>query len=106
MLDPAVQPTETPLWIARRADGAISGGEMSDGNPSGYLPGDPRYGLQGEALKDYYRTKPAQWAIYCWDKPRTAEIRRALLAEQKSYVKNFGERVIGYGHFVSDDGRD
>ena len=37
---------------------------MSDGNSSGYLPGDPRYGLQGEALKDYYRTKPAQWAIY------------------------------------------
>jgi uncharacterized protein len=32
--------------------------------------------------------------------------RRALLAEQNSYVKNFGERVIGYGHFVSDDGRD
>ena len=32
--------------------------------------------------------------------------RRALLQDQKSYVKNFGERVIGYGHFVSDDGRD
>ena len=79
---------------------------MSDGNPSGYLPGDPRYGLQGEALKDYYRTKPAQWAIYCWDEPGTAETRRALPAEQKSYIKNFGERVIGYGHFVSDDGRD
>jgi uncharacterized protein len=80
--------------------------EAEDGNPSGYLPGDPRYGLQGEALKDYYRTKPAQWAIYCWDKPGTAETRRALLTEQKSYIKNFGERVIGYGHFVSDDGRD
>jgi uncharacterized protein YciI len=79
---------------------------MSDGNPSGYLPGDPRYGLQGDALKDYYRTKPAQWAIYCWDRPGTAETRRALLAEQKSYVKNFGERVIGYGHFISDDGRE
>jgi hypothetical protein len=78
---------------------------MSDGNPSGYLPDDPRYGLQGEALKDYYRTKPAQWAIYCWDKPGTAATRRALPAEQKSYIKNFGERVIGYGHFVSDDGR-
>ena len=73
---------------------------------TGYLPGDPRYGLQGEALANYYRTKAAQWAIYCWDKPGTAEARRALLAEQKSYVKNFGERVIGYGHFVSDDGRD
>jgi len=74
--------------------------------PTGYLPGDPRYGLQGEALKDYYRTKPAQWAIYCWDKPGVAETRRALVPEQKRYVASFGERVIGYGHFVSDDGRD
>src|SRR5262249_47132094 len=62
--------------------------------------------LQGEALKDYYRTKPAQWAICCWDKPGMETTRRALLAEQNSYVKNFGERVIGYGHFVSDDGCD
>jgi hypothetical protein len=91
---------------------------MNDtGNP-GYLPGDPRYGLYGDALKDYYRKKAAQWAIYCWDKgersdavlrtamPSTADKRKALLAEQKTYVNNFGERVIGYGHFVSDDGRD
>ena len=35
-----------------------------------------------------------------------ADKRRALLAEQKKYVAGFGERVIGYGHFVSDDGRD
>jgi hypothetical protein len=73
---------------------------------TGYLPGDPRYGLSGEALRNYYRTKQAQWAIYCWDKPGTTETRRGLVQDQKSYVKNFGERVIGYGHFVSDDGRD
>ena len=79
---------------------------MSNGEAGDYLPGDPRFGLSGEALKDYYRTKPAQWAIYCWDKPGMSEARRALLPEQKRYVKNFGERVIGYGHFVSDDGRD
>jgi uncharacterized protein YciI len=79
---------------------------MASGEAGDYLPGDPRYGLSGEALKDYYRTKAAQWAIYCWDKPGMAETRRALLVEQKAYVKNFGERVIGYGHFVSDDGRD
>ena len=60
--------------------------ERSNGQP-GYLPGDPRYGLSGEALKDYYRTKAAQWAIYCWDKPGMADTRRALLAEQKSYVE-------------------
>ena len=89
---------------------------MSDQQATGYLPGDPRYGLYGDDLKQYYREKPAQWAIYCWDKdgqggaagssakPDTGEARRALLAEQKAYVKTFGERVIGYGHFVSDDG--
>ena len=79
---------------------------MANEAPAGYLPGDPRYGLSGESLKDFYRKKPAQWAIYCWDKPGMAETRRGLVQDQKSYVKNFGERVIGYGHFVSDDGRD
>ena len=77
---------------------------MAQDNSAGYLPGDPRYGLSGEPLKQYYREKPAQWAIYCWDKDGMAEMRRALLAEQKAYVKSFGEREIGYGHFVSDDG--
>jgi uncharacterized protein YciI len=82
------------------------GDDMPSEQSAGYLRGDPRYGLQGEALKDYYRTKPAEWAIYCWDKPGMATARRTLVAKQNSYVKNFGERVIGYGHFVSDDGRD
>jgi hypothetical protein len=77
---------------------------MPDQLATGYLPGDPRCGLSGDSLKDYYRAKPAQWAIYCWDKDGATETRRVLLAEQKSYVGNFGERVIGYGHFVSDDG--
>jgi uncharacterized protein YciI len=80
-------------------------GNNAGGNP-GYLPGDPRYGLYGDALKDYYRKKAAQWAIYCWDKPGTADQRKALLAAQKAYVKGFGEREIGYGQFVSDDGSE
>src|SRR5262245_19980622 len=79
---------------------------MSTQNATGYLPGDPRYGLSGEALKDYYRNKAALWAIYCWDRPGMQAARSALLQDQNSYVKSFGERVIGYGHFVSDDGRD
>jgi uncharacterized protein len=80
--------------------------DMSSEQSAGYLPGDPRYGLRGEALKDYYRTKPAQWAIYCWDKPGMDSVRHTLIPEQRNYVHTFGERVIGYGHFVSDDGRD
>jgi uncharacterized protein YciI len=78
---------------------------MRDQPATGYLPGDPRHGLRGEELRNYYRTKPAQWAIYGWDRPGMAEARRALTAEQASYVGTFGERVIGYGHLVSDDGR-
>ena len=69
---------------------------MADENTTGYLPGDPRYGLQGEALKDYYRTKAAQWAIYCWDKPGQRDPRRERLLDQKAYVKKFGEQVIGH----------
>jgi uncharacterized protein YciI len=79
---------------------------MPSEQSAGYLPGDPRQGLHGEALKDYYRTKPAQWAIYCWDKPGRGSIRRTLIAEQNRYINSFGERVIGYGHFVSDEGRE
>ena len=62
-------------------------------NATGYLPGDPRYGLQGEALKDYYRTKAAQWAIYCWDKreatPSDGSRRepRALLRSRRATSK-------------------
>jgi uncharacterized protein YciI len=79
---------------------------MSSGEAAEYLPGDPRYGLNAEELREYYRSKPAQWAIYCWDKAGTRESRGALSQQQKSYVRNFGEAVIGYGHFVSDDGLD
>src|SRR5436190_1410432 len=60
---------------------------MPSEESAGYLPGDPRHGLQGDALKEYYRTKPAQWAIYCWDKPGMEAARRTLLPEQNSYIK-------------------
>jgi uncharacterized protein YciI len=96
-----------PGYACRRVKAcAILETGMSTGEAGGYLPGDPRYGLSGEALKDYYRTKAAQWAIYCWDKEGMAATRGKLVAEQKKYVAGFGERVIGYGHFLSDDGRE
>lgn len=75
------------------------------GESSGtYLPGDPRYGLSGEDLKNYYRSKPAQWAIYCWDKDGAGDLRSQTLAAQQAFVAGFGERVVGYGHLISDDG--
>lgn len=76
---------------------------MAQGQAGGYLPGDPRYGLSGESLRQYYREKPAQWVIFGWDKAGQASVRMGTLAAQKDYAKALGERLIGYGHIVSDD---
>jgi len=77
---------------------------MPSGEAAGYLPGDPRFGLNAEQLRDFYRSKPAQWAIYCWDRAGTLDVRSALLQDQQGHVRARGANVIGYGHFVSDDG--
>lgn len=69
----------------------------------GYLSGDPRYGLTGEALRQYYRQKPAQWMIIAWDRAEATNLRKAGGATQIEYAKALGERLIGYGHLVSDD---
>lgn len=79
---------------------------MPSGEAAEYLPGDPRYGLNDEELKEFFRTKPAEWAIYCWNKKGVSDDRDQFLGDQKNYVSGFGERVIGYGHFVSDDGSE
>ena len=70
---------------------------------SGYLPGDPRYGLADDELRRYYSEKPAQWVIFGWDGAGQAGVRAAHIAAQKDYAKALGERLVGYGHIVSDD---
>jgi hypothetical protein len=52
----------------------------SSSEDSGYLPGDPRYGLSGEPLRRYYREKPAQWMIIAWDRASQAHARAANIA--------------------------
>src|SRR5262245_27932114 len=76
---------------------------MAQSGASGYLPGDPRYGLTGETLRQYIREKPAQWVIFAWDGAGKGSVRAANIAAQKDYARALGERLIGYGHIVSDD---
>ncbi len=76
---------------------------MAPSKPGGYLPGDPRYGLSGDALRRYDGDKPAQWVIFAWDRAGQAGARAANIAAQKDYARALGERLIGYGHVVSDD---
>jgi len=76
---------------------------MASGERVGYLPGDPRYGLSGDDLRRYYGEKPAQWVILAWDRAGQAGAREANIAAQKGYARALAERLIGYGHIVSDD---
>lgn len=76
---------------------------MAPTKTDGYLPGDPRYGLSGDTLRRYYSEKPAQWVIFAWDGADQAGARAANIAAQKEYAKALGERLVGYGHIVSDD---
>ena len=76
---------------------------MASNDARGYLPGDPRYGLSGESLRRYYREKAAQWVILAWDAPGRADMRATHVAAQKDYARALGDRLIGYGHIVSDD---
>lgn len=75
----------------------------SSSERSGYLPGDPRYGLSGETLRRYYSEKPAQWMIVAWDRAGAGSVRAAHISAQKDYAAVLGERLIGYGHIVADD---
>ena len=76
---------------------------MASSEARGYLPGDPRYGLAGDDLRRYYREKPAQWVIFAWDRSDRASARSAGIGAQNDYARALGERLIGYGHIVSDD---
>lgn len=76
---------------------------MTPSKAGDYLPGDPRYGLSDDELRRYYSQKAAQWVIFAWDGAGQAGVRAANIAAQKDYAKALGERLIGYGHIVSDD---
>lgn len=57
-------------------------------NPSGTLPGDPRYGLSEQQVKEYYRTKSPTWVIRGMLKPDGGtEARAAALKPHIDYLR-------------------
>jgi len=75
---------------------------------AGYLSGDPRYGLQGEALKDYYRVeyarKSLQQFLCTGPKTGTPEFFREHLHAHESYFASYGDSFIFRGPIRSADG--
>src|SRR4029453_1747019 len=72
----------------------LSAPMASSSEQSGYLPGDPRYGLSGDALRNYYRQKPAQWVILAWDAAGKAGARASNIDAQKDYARTLSKRLI------------
>lgn len=79
---------------------------MSDPrNPSGALPGDPRYGLSEEELKRYYMTKSPSWMIRARLDPDGGAERRAAATEPHvAYLRAHRDRIRFSGPLLADDG--
>ena len=74
-------------------------------NPSGTLPGDPRYGLSEEELEEYYRTKSPSWVVRAMLKPDGGiEARAAALDPHLEYLRASRDRIRFAGPVLADDG--
>ncbi len=79
---------------------------MSDpNNPSGALPGDPRYGLSEAELKEYYMTKSPSWCIVGRLRAEGgAEARASASEPHLAYLRDHRDQIRFAGPLLSDDG--
>lgn len=74
-------------------------------NPSGALPGDPRYGLSEDELKQYYMTKSPSWLITARLKPDGGvEARVSASAPHIAYLRAHRDQIRFAGPLQNDDG--
>ena len=73
-------------------------------NPGGYRPDDPRYGLSGQALQDYYLSRPAQFFIRAMYKPDSLHLREQAMDAHLAHVRAHREQIQFAGPLLSDDG--
>ena len=73
-------------------------------NPGGYRPDDPRYGLSGQALQDYYLSKPAQFFIRSYYKPDSLHLREQAMEMHLAHLRVHADKIHFTGPLLSDDG--
>ena len=71
------------------------------GNPGGYRPDDPRYGLSGQALQDYYLSRPPHFFIRALYKPDSLELREQAMAAHLAHVRAHHTQIHFAGPFMS-----
>ncbi len=79
---------------------------MSDpNNPSGALPGDPRYGLSEEELAQYYKTKAPSWCIRSVMDPDGGTQRRdANIEPHMEFLRQQRDVIRFSGPLIAEDG--
>jgi len=73
-------------------------------NPGGYRPDDPRYGLSGQSLKDYYLSLPAQFYIRSLYKPDVLHLRDGAMETHLAHVRGYAKDIQFAGPLLADDG--
>jgi uncharacterized protein YciI len=73
-------------------------------NPGGYRPDDPRYGLSGQALQDYYLSRPAHFFIRSFYKPDSLDLREQAMDAHVAHQRAHLEQFHFAGPLLSDDG--
>lgn len=75
-------------------------------NPSGALPGDPRYGLSKEELAEYYRTKSPSWVCKGYFKQEGGlALREAAMDAHQAYLRKHQDVIRFTGPLLHDDGK-
>jgi uncharacterized protein YciI len=75
-------------------------------NPSGALPGDPRYGLSKEELAEYYRTKSPCWICKGYFKEEGGlALREAAMDAHQAYLRKTQDQIRFTGPLLKADGK-
>ena len=75
-------------------------------NPSGALPGDPRYGLSKIELAKYYRTKTPSWICKGYFKADSGiALREKAMDAHQTYLRKTQDQIRFTGPLLHDDGK-
>mgnify|MGYP006137733413 CR=1 FL=1 len=75
-------------------------------NPSGALPGDPRYGLSKEELTEYYKTKSPSWICKGYFKTEGGlELREAGMEGHQAHLQGTQDQIRFTGPLLKADSK-
>ena len=75
-------------------------------NPSGALPGDPRYGLSKEELAKYYKTKSLSWICKGYFKVDGGiALRETAMGAHQAYLRKHQDEIRFTGPLLQDDAK-